>query len=1274
MLRAAGPHRRSGVASASGSHRGFGFPEFSPCWLSQRVQFFSNFVPTLLEGFGFLITLPFAVSLRGYGFPDFESYSLRVPTGLNVSRQYSKVSNRSTSQLQSYTPRSTFGESWFQQPQGKDYPLTLYKDCSKWRTCRIASTAGWFEAKVQVILDSQQPRFVIRTTTQEHGWRLVIPLQYCFLQPGIEGATGDGTRAEIQQLRQRFPECFEDWPQVYYFSIWCYTNPVIVKTAGSWFRDDPDWNKIETFPWVTVEKEGIFIFQRFEPKFKTVPDTIQWLTVLSDLCVKDCGDAPGKAFWWYRRNPPKDGEGRSPPMPWLFTKEQDPSKRQYTQLDPHDPFFIDDHNRRCRLIEASRIEKDTQYQLVAKIFNPSRRHRAWYAPAQTDTLRHSFFVHIKLQAEDGETEVNVPQLAEMTEVQYEVAEKGRTYLKTDLNQKGLVVETDSTGDLVLLVKGSIPQHRGEFEIVTFVKPNTMPIDEQIKALWDVSHFRSWGELDGKEKKGYSLERTVLAHGVELDPASDFYFLLDARKMSEVPPEQQDERISYIMKNFPLDEAQHQAFLKSTFEITCGVNLIQGPPGTGKTRTAMVIILLLMALDLKVLLVAGSNKGVDNLAEAVVATLNKHPQLQQWCGQFIRFRTPAYQLAQVRIDSANPDRVRLGASRKGSSASQILEPVQIYNVVQRFAKENAETRHCGDFLDMVRRDKECHLSRDQSKKLRNSYENCASSVLANCKVVATTLSNASQELLRNSGFNPDFVISDEAGQCLEGDHCIALTMSSVKAVVLIGDPDQLPPTVISENDCNEGAKYLKRSLMTRLHQAGYPCTMLTTNYRNHSAILDLWNQHVYGGALQVGRSNDAPDRVGNAWDAFTSSQHYFRRFGVAGLRRLFISTDGHADRHQNSLSLYNRPQVEVLRHLLPQLYQFETPQGDKIEAKDVMIISPYRDQRALVDKVLGKYNIGFNENVTVDGAQGSESPVVVFLMTKPSRDVRSVGFVGDRNRLNVALSRAQKVLIIIGNLDTWNSEAIEDIRKSTGRRNKFLLDLLRDVTWKRHTLTWHGADTVEELDPPRDTEMIYKAHDRDIPRPSMRVATPAVAATAGVQSQTATLSVPRPRVSLPQCASYRQALQPLPPRPPLPGLSAAPRQDEVEAADEDVEMEDFQDQGTPYPGSDPRENVKFALQPYREREQSRYPEHSNLSPERGYRDRHSPRRDLAMTAAPYNEAEDVQALERQRDELRIRGLRARAERFRAEEERAALEARLIEERLRQAARERRRHER
>jgi hypothetical protein len=60
---------------------------------------------------------------------------------------------------------------------------------------------------------------------------------------------------------------------------------------GAWSRnDDLDWHYLES---LAGQAEGVFIFQEFDPKSKTVPDTIQWLTVLGSLATE-------KAFWWYR--------------------------------------------------------------------------------------------------------------------------------------------------------------------------------------------------------------------------------------------------------------------------------------------------------------------------------------------------------------------------------------------------------------------------------------------------------------------------------------------------------------------------------------------------------------------------------------------------------------------------------------------------------------------------------------------------------------------------------------------------------------------------------------------------------------------------------------------------------------------------------------------------------------------------------------------------------------------------------------------------------------
>jgi hypothetical protein len=122
-------------------------------------------------------------------------------------------------------------------------------------------------------------------------------------------------------------------------------------------------------------------------------------------------------------------------------------------------------------------------------------------------------------------------------------------------------------------------------------------------------------------------------------------------------------------------------------------------------------------------------------------------------------------------------------------------------------------------------------------------------------------------------------------------------------------------------------------MERLYLAGYPASLLTTNYRNHPHILDLFNRVVYNGRLTAARQTGG--RVGNVWDAFTHSHHHFYNFDLEGVRRLFISVIGKATQEGNSKSWSNAMQVQVARHLLTALYAFRSPHGEKILPQDVI---------------------------------------------------------------------------------------------------------------------------------------------------------------------------------------------------------------------------------------------------------------------------------------------------------------------------------------------------
>lgn len=162
---------------------------------------------------------------------------------------------------------------------------------------------------------------------------------------------------------------------------------------------------------------------------------------------------------------------------------------------------------------------------------------------------------------------------------------------------------------------------------------------QIDALDLAGRIATFGDSDTTEGHGYSLKRTILAHGSELSPESELYFELDVREVSVLDQKLKDERLEYIQKKFKLDDSQREAVNKSVFQVVAGIHLVKGPPGNGKTRTTLVMILILACLGMKVLISAGSNQAVDTLLLAYHEALREDKRLQGWCGGYCRFRTP-----------------------------------------------------------------------------------------------------------------------------------------------------------------------------------------------------------------------------------------------------------------------------------------------------------------------------------------------------------------------------------------------------------------------------------------------------------------------------------------------------------------------------------------------------------------------------------------------------------------------------------------------------------
>lgn len=288
-----------------------------------------------------------------------------------------------------------------------------------------------------------------------------------------------------------------------------------------------------------------------------------------------------------------------------------------------------------------------------------------------------------------------------------------------------------------------------------------------------------------------------------------------------------------------------------------------------------------------------------------------------------------------------------------------------------------------------------------------------------------------------------LLVDEAAQALEPDFAIAATMEGLKVVVLTGDDKQLPPTVLSLNTGqNEYAPQLATSIYERLKTRRYPLRMLLTNYRMHPEISRHPNEETYNGRMIDGPNTSRPnDAVGRTWDEFTADPASL--FGIlqhnAGQRCLFVNVNGEGQKFPGSNSLHNAANVNALQQIVQEILEFRSSFGRFVEPRELTVITPYTDQKltiiqdlALKDQDLGTGARGYRsvKVSTVGGFQGHENEIVVVDLTQSNpTHPEKVGFLADPRRLNVAITRAKQVLILIGNMSLWWPvvEKIEDKR-------------------------------------------------------------------------------------------------------------------------------------------------------------------------------------------------------------------------------------------------------
>ncbi|KAH0559413.1 hypothetical protein GP486_004073 [Trichoglossum hirsutum] len=487
----------------------------------------------------------------------------------------------------------------------------------------------------------------------------------------------------------------------------------------------------------------------------------------------------------------------------------------------------------------------------------------------------------------------------------------------------------------------------------------------------------------------------------------------------------------------------------------GVGIITGPPGTGKTYLIVALTKVLVMLGHKVLLCAPSNEATDHLAMSIntgFPDLNvcrvyrpaaEEHQHRNWRSNEIdedeligQSNEVVNTIAQIKGDRRNRmAHKELSLIMRCVTLAMDIEEGRCPRPTVRISETESGPLQLDAFLEV------CHayeanrrIPGKTMKKSGKQLRQLAACILKSASVVVTTCNSADSRDLRQF-YQHSVVIYDEAAQTDEPDTLIALTRESVKAVILVGDTNQLRPIVVSTSQ-NEFAHQLERSLQARLLSINYPSVLLRIQYRMLPSISFWPNQTFYHGQLTDGSSTSFDSRpLAEVFSQFLRAEYGIR----SRTNRLLVApTLGGQATRSPSGSLSNNGNLNLMVSMVVRLTTRHSFDPTKIS-----IISFYEQQRLNYAHVLESLQLlqpalrvklqGISV-ATVDSFQGKENEITFLdLVTDGGEVGGEVGFVRDERRLNVACTRARCGLVIVGDVNMCNPRN----SRRPEARNKFL---------------------------------------------------------------------------------------------------------------------------------------------------------------------------------------------------------------------------------------------
>lgn len=409
-------------------------------------------------------------------------------------------------------------------------------------------------------------------------------------------------------------------------------------------------------------------------------------------------------------------------------------------------------------------------------------------------------------------------------------------------------------------------------------------------------------------------------------------------------------------------------------------IVHGPPGTGKTTTLVQAVKYLLKQEpQQILVTAPSNAAVDWLTE----------KLSDEGLNVLRIGNPARvseRLLSLTLDQKMTEHPHNATIRKlKKQASAYLDMAHKYK--RNFGKAERDQRKA--LFDEARK---------IMKEVDNSEQYILDDLVGKAQVLTATLVGASHYTIRHLRFNT--VVIDEAGQALEPACWIPIVKA--QKVIFAGDHNQLPPTIKSEEAARNGLSNTLLEKSVALHPDSV--IMLEEQYRMHETIMGYSSEVFYQGKLKA--------------HAAVAKRVLFE--GDSPL--VFVDTAGCGYEEKTEGTRISNPEEAafVFRHLsytVNELSAHYSPEN----FPSVAIISPYRQQIELLKEqllhtaILKPYLDKISVN-TIDSFQGQERDIVYISMTRSNAD-NKIGFLSEIRRMNVAMTRAKKKLVVIGDSAT-----------------------------------------------------------------------------------------------------------------------------------------------------------------------------------------------------------------------------------------------------------------